>query len=329
MEPNNVILRRSPFVMLRQIILIEIGLGILYLIPTGLSNNPQINTNNVPLDIYALIGVIFLQVIAIILTFIRWYQTTYIINHTKVVIKNNFINKIEENIPADKIASLVLSQDLISRQFNFGDLIAKDNQGQKLFTLKDVPEPAYNLSLIEQLQDRAPQPTPKISSSKESIEKMLKHGENQNVEFKASFMWDNIKNAVNKDIQHAIMKTISGFMNTQGGTLLIGINDEKEIIGIENDLKNVKRKNTDGFENLFNIIFNNMIGVEFSNYVEVVFHNFGKETVCMINVQPSTKPVYVKNNKDEEFYIRAGNSTHPLTISEATRYIQEHFEKKE
>jgi hypothetical protein len=49
----------------------------------------------------------------------------------------------------------------------------------------------------------------------------------------------------------------------------------------------------------------------------------------MINVKPSNKPVYVKNNKEEEFYIRAGNGTHPLTISEATRYIQEHFEKKE
>jgi hypothetical protein len=184
----------------------------------------------------------------------------YMINHTKVVIKNNFINKVEENIPAEKISTLILSQDLLGRQFIYGDLIAKDNQGQKLFTLQDVPEPAYNLSLIEQLQNRAPQPIHEVLSSKDSIKKMLKLGENQNIEFKSSFMWDNLKKAVNKDIQHAIMKTISGFMNTNGGTLLIGINDEKEIIGIENDLKNVKKKNTDGFENLFNIIFNNMIG---------------------------------------------------------------------
>jgi hypothetical protein len=323
-------LRRSPFVMLKQIIILEILIGFLYIIPTSLEKLGFFTleiSHIIHSDIYFVIAMVLLQIIVISLVFVRWYQTLYTVNGTKVVVRQNFIGRREENYKADKIASLVLTQNLLNRLFNAGSLVAKNNAGNILFVLKDIAEPAYHLSLIEQIQKNTNRTKPVVRTTKSTLE-IIKGGESQSVEFKSSFSWDNRKKINNKELQHAIMKTITGFMNTQGGTLLIGVNDKKEVIGLKDDIKNLKKKNLDGFENFFNLVFTHMVGLEFRHYVDIKFEKVRGKNICIVNVKKSKKPVYVKNKKEEEFYIRAGNATHPLSISEATRYIQENFRGK-
>ncbi len=325
-----IILRRSPFVMLKQIIILEILIGIIYLIPTLLERINLLTLTDAHFfhsSLVLAIGTIVLQILVISLVFVRWYLTTYSINNKKVVIKANFLNKREENFKLENITSITLVQNLFNKIFATAHLVAKDNKGNELFVLKNIAEPAYHLSLIEQIQDKEVI-IPKADENKKNIKEIIKHGENQTFEFKASFLWDTKKKAPNKDIQHSVMKTITGFMNTQGGTLLIGINDKKEVVGLENDIKNMKRKDIDGFENFFNIIFTKMIGLEFRKNVEISFEKINKKDICIVKVQPSNTPVYLKDQKGENFYIRAGNATHPLRISEATRYIEENFKKE-
>jgi hypothetical protein len=329
MAQTPIILRRSPFVMLKQIIILEVGLGFFYMIPTLLERYGIISLSDAHLfhsNLVIGIGIIVIQILVISLVFVRWYLTTYYINGTKVIIKENFLNKREENFKSEYITSIILVQNLFNKIFRTAHLVAKDNKGNVLFVLKNIAEPALQLSLIEQLQDKK-NPDEKIECAKGTIKDIIKNGESQCVEFKASLLWDMKKKSPNKDIQHAIMKTITGFMNTQGGTLLIGVNDKKEVVGLENDLKNIKKKNLDGFENFFNIIFTNMIGLEFRKNVEVTFKKVNKKDICVINVKASKKPVYLKDSKNESFYIRAGNATHPLKISEATRYIEDNFKE--
>lgn len=331
MAQTPITLRRSPFVMLKQIIILEIAIGIIYLIPILLERAEILTLTDAHLfhsNFYVAIGTVVLQIFIISLVFIRWYLTIYTINSSKIVVVQNFITRKEENYRLDKITSITLVQNLFDKMFNTARLIAKDNEGNVLFVLKNISEPAYNLSLIEQIQDKTLSENNSNECQDKTISEIIKTGENQCVEFKSSLLWDNKKKAPNKDIQYSIMKTITGFMNTQGGTLLIGINDKKEIVGLENDLKNIKRKDLDGFENFFNLIFTKMIGLEFRHYVDISFEKFKKKDICIIRVQPSSKPVYLKDKKSESFFIRAGNATHPLRISEATRYIEENFKKK-
>jgi hypothetical protein len=323
-------LRRSPFVMLKQIVILEVLIGVLYMLPTSLEMVGVFTcqtTHFIHSSIYFITGTILLQILVITLVFVRWYQTIYIINGSKVIVKQNFVSRKEENYKADRIASLILTQNPLNKLFNAGRLVAKDNKGNILFILKDITEPAYNLSLIEQMQKKIPR-NKAISRTKKSTLEIIKGGENQYVEFKSSFSWDNKKRINNKELQHSVMKTITGFMNTEGGTVLIGINDKKEVIGLGDDVKNMKKKNLDGFENFFNMVFTHMVGLEFRHYIEMHFEKVKGKNICVIRVRKSQKPVYVKNKKEEEFYIRAGNATHPLRISEATRYIQENFREK-
>ena len=67
-----------------------------------------------------------------------------------------------------------------------------------------------------------------------------------------------------------------------------------------------------------------MIGAEFRQYVDVTFPQLEDETICVVAVRPSEEPAYLVHKGKEQFYIRAGNATQPLSVSKATKYIQTH-----
>ena len=53
-----------------------------------------------------------------------------------------------------------------------------------------------------------------------SLEELLKKGESETVEFKSSLRWDYRQNKTNKELEFAVLKTITAFMNTRKGTLM-------------------------------------------------------------------------------------------------------------
>ena len=68
-----------------------------------------------------------------------------------------------------------------------------------------------------------------------------------------------------------------------------------------------------------------MIGAEYRHYMSLEFEVLDNKTVGRILVFPAPEPVYLVNKKDEEFYIRTGNSSQPLSIRKAVKYIETHF----
>lgn len=156
---------------------------------------------------------------------------------------------------------------------------------------------------------------------KNDIGEILKSGEHEKLEFKTSLRWDMKRGQVNKELERAVMKTITAFLNSEGGNLLIGVDDKGQLIGLENDIASLPKPNTDGFENHFNNLFNGMIGPEFRRMVKLEFNNINGKTVCLIDIEPGHKPAYLKTGDGEDFYIRTGNVTTPLKMSEVTAYV--------
>lgn len=163
---------------------------------------------------------------------------------------------------------------------------------------------------------------------KNDIRELINSGEHEKLEFKTSLRWDAKRNQVNKELEKMVMKTVAAFLNSEGGCLLIGISDSGEPIGLKNDFATLAKPNVDGFENHFNNLFNNMIGAEFRRFVKLSFNNINEKVVCLTNVEPSRKPVYLKTENEENFYIRTGNVTTPLKISEAATYISSWWQDK-
>lgn len=151
---------------------------------------------------------------------------------------------------------------------------------------------------------------------------LIKNGENKYVEFKSSIRYDFLKKTTNKDLERVIAKSIAGFMNTKGGKLILGVNDDKKIIGLQDDINTLKHKNLDGYERKIYDIVKTYIGTEFSSLCQVYFHQIDNKTICMIHINSSNSPVYVSFSGKTTFYLRSGNSTNPLSVKETVEYLK-------
>jgi len=104
-----------------------------------------------------------------------------------------------------------------------------------------------------------------------------------------------------KEVEMAWLKTVAAFMNSDGGTLLIGVNDQGEITGIEADQSQDDDKCGLHFKN----VFNQHIGAEFSEYVDFQIRSVDGRKVVLVTCERSPKPVFLKKKHEEEFYIRS------------------------
>ena len=102
-----------------------------------------------------------------------------------------------------------------------------------------------------------------------TVMELLQQEESNTLEFKGSFYYDsNEENKKNIGLRFNNLKTITAFLNSDGGTLLIGITDDKGIYGVENDfLVSSKKQNQDGFELMLNDMISNYIGAEFFKFI--------------------------------------------------------------
>jgi len=165
----------------------------------------------------------------------------------------------------------------------------------------------------------------KPGGGEKNWKEIILRGENNFVEFKSSMRWDYRENRVNKTLEHVIAKTISGFLNTEGGTLFIGVEDDGNICGIEKDYSTFKKQNRDGFLLCFDEIVNNYLGKEFHQYILGKIETIAGKDVFIVEVSQSGTPVYVSHDGKKEFYIRASASTQPMGIKEALEYIISHW----
>ena len=158
------------------------------------------------------------------------------------------------------------------------------------------------------------------------LDAYISAGESSELEFKSTLRWDVKENCVNKVLQKVIAKTIAGLLNSNGGVLLIGVEDNGSIYGIENDIQSLNKKNIDGFEQAVLQIIETHLGTLVTHYLQMKFIEKDGKNVCILKLKPSVEPVYLKDKNSKEFYIRAGNTTRPLDVEEAMKYIKIHWD---
>ncbi|GGK18722.1 hypothetical protein GCM10007962_11130 [Yeosuana aromativorans] len=118
---------------------------------------------------------------------------------------------------------------------------------------------------------------------KRDVQKLIELGEHDWVEFKSSMRYDYFKKTPNRELEVVIAKTIVGFMNAKGGKLIVGVDDEGKILGLENDFKTLKHKNKDGFEREVFRIISTYIDREASFGSHVSFYELDGKDICLID----------------------------------------------
>ncbi|HJQ96174.1 MAG TPA: DUF262 domain-containing protein [Acidimicrobiia bacterium] len=159
-----------------------------------------------------------------------------------------------------------------------------------------------------------------------SVEELLERRESSSVEFKSSARWDYRRNDRSKDVEDAVVRTVAGFMNRYGGTLLIGVDDDANILGLTKDLATISRGDRDGYENWLTTLLENSLGKARLGNVSIAFVDIDGEYLCRVDTRKSATPVFADTSKGKRlFFLRTNNSTRELNAQEAHEYIAEHF----
>lgn len=159
-----------------------------------------------------------------------------------------------------------------------------------------------------------------------SVSELLHDMETLKIEFKATARVPMTSDVPEKVIHEGVIKTVAAFMNTQGGTLGIGISDDGDILGIQADLDH-KRQDLDGYQNWLSTLLMTSLGqAPVAKHVGIRFETVEDHVVCLVDVLPSTTPVFADTVKGNEvFYVRVGNTTRILTGPDMVDYSKHRF----
>ena len=159
----------------------------------------------------------------------------------------------------------------------------------------------------------------------QSLRTLIEEGESNLLEFKSSMRWDWKQAKLNKALEHAVVKTLAGFMNGIGGTLLLGIEDNGTVIGLDPDYATLKKPGRDGYEQHLMHLIASRLRANFCDLVRLSFHTLEGKDVCRVKVDASDRPAYVHQGDQARYYLRTGNSTRELNTKEAVEHAARRF----
>ena len=179
---------------------------------------------------------------------------------------------------------------------------------------------------------------PPLSAINDSLdlEELLRHHETPFVEFKSSFRFDRKRFEMtgtkegSREVEKSLAKAVASFMNARGGIILIGVADDANITGIEDDLLLMNKHNTDTFrlqlKNSLESFLNNKI---FFEHLKLEFHNINGKQICALFITACSEPIFVKENGRQECYVRIDNESKPFQYDEFMEYWNRRQSKKQ
>ena len=158
-------------------------------------------------------------------------------------------------------------------------------------------------------------------------EELLRLQESKTLEFKSSLLW-NLKEDRKDDrrVTHAALKTIAAFLNTEGGDLLIGVDDNRQVLGIEHD----RLDDDDKFMRHLTQAVRNGLGDRAGTCIDPKTQIVDGKTVCLVSCQRSPEPVYlrwkgVEKTAGGDLYVRTGPGSVRLSEEDAKKYVATRF----
>lgn len=152
---------------------------------------------------------------------------------------------------------------------------------------------------------------------KEDALHLISKGESENLEFKSTLRTNLQTGETDKRMEKAVLKTLVAFLNTDGGTLFIGVSDDGSICGA--DLESFENKDKLGLH-LKNLI-SSQIGDGFLPYISSSMMDFDGRIVIRVKCLACPKPVFLKEGKTEAYFARSGPSSTELTGMTLINYV--------
>ena len=153
----------------------------------------------------------------------------------------------------------------------------------------------------------------------DEIKSLIQKGENYFVEFKETFH-SNVKNNYQKDekMRYSGLKTICGFLNSKGGSLLVGVHDQQYVTGIEKD----QFKDNDKYLLTIKDLIKSRLSDNSHMFLNYDIYKVDGKKILLVECEKSSEPVYLDG---EHFFIRVNPSTEELKGTEMYNYLTKNF----
>ena len=232
-------------------------------------------------------------------------------------LSNNFPN----------IPRVVLTGDETAFE-KFSHLLGATNEIIFTKSLEDIENMFLTIN-----EHKANYPTRMYNEDQQRVKKAIDEGENEKVEFKSVLYCNIFDKKKNKKNAFKCVRSIAAFLNSKGGTLLIGVSDDKSILGLENF--DYTLLNGDDKADLFKLELDNLIKTTFGDNIHRIINikiiEINDKNICEIRIlNKNYKPTYITKkevgeNSRDAFYIRRSASTSELIKNEKEEYIKEHW----
>ena len=158
----------------------------------------------------------------------------------------------------------------------------------------------------------------------EIIYNQIKQGESKKIEFKQTFSTDIKTKEQNDAIKYANIKTVAGFMNVDGGTLFVGVDDDSNIVGLDLEVGTKKWKNIDEYVTGVKNTLKSHIGLDAVQNCEFNHVKIKGKDILKIDCRVSSNPVFVDKDK---LFVRVGPSTEQLKGPEIVTWSQDRLKQ--
>ena len=162
---------------------------------------------------------------------------------------------------------------------------------------------------------------PLAASITTDIYELITSAESKTLEFKQTLSVDIRTNEKQKYIETASLKTIAAFLNSDGGTLIVGVSDNREPVGIEDEINRFYEGSSDKFLLHFKDLIRSNIGEEFYPLLDYSLALIDTKRVLRIDCKRSDRPCFI----GDDFYVRTNPATDKLAGLTMLRYVSTRF----
>jgi len=154
------------------------------------------------------------------------------------------------------------------------------------------------------------------------IKSLVLQGESKTLEFKQTFQYCLKTQKKQPYIEISCLKTLVGFLNSDGGTLLVGVEDSGLFPGVNFEIKEFHRNSTDRFLLHLKDKIKSRLGSHCLSNLETKIIDIDNQLVLEIVCEPSKDEVFLDN---KDFYVRTSPSTEKLEGRDLSSYVLNRF----
>jgi putative two-component system response regulator len=200
--------------------------------------------------------------------------------------------------------------DYIGKPFQFEEVVARVRAHHHTY-LKELKLKQEKAELKSQL-------TQKFRRFGDGeLRALIQQGESSTLEFKSTLRWNLHTDKADKKMENVCLKTMAAFLNSEGGCLIVGVDDEGVALGMDKD----NFSNEDKLLLHFNNLVKSHLGSEFCQHINGTVESDDGKRILVVQCLKSKDPVFFRRDQDEIFYVRSGPSTLQLSPSQLLAYL--------